>query len=100
MCAGCLRLSVMRYSASQVPSRDPRPKHSLRDTAVGTVAAAVLVPAVALAVLYPVVGAGVAALALAARLALRAVRGHVRERRRRKRARQVCVPKTDVCVDV
>jgi len=62
--------------------------------------ATLLAPALAMAVLYPVAAVGVAALAVTAGLALGPLRRFYRARRRAGRTREVCVPKTGVCVEV
>jgi hypothetical protein len=53
-----------------------------------------------MAVLYPAAAVAVAALAVAVGLALRPLRRLYRARRRAERTREICVPKTGVCVEV
>lgn len=94
------RLSVMKYTASQDPSRIPRPNHSLRRTAFGAVVATVLAPVVVLAVAYPVTAAAVVGFALATWPLVNGFRQLHRSRKRREETRQVCVPKTGICAEV
>jgi len=87
-----------------VPGRIPGPvfqsttdDYSVQRTAVGAVAATVLIPVVVLAVAYPVAVVAAVGGALAM---WPLVAGFRRLRRRRQRTRRVCVPKTGICAEL
>ncbi|WP_134670651.1 hypothetical protein [Halorussus marinus] len=82
------------------PLRDPRPNHGVPRTVLGAVAATVLIPGLVIAVLYPVAAVSVVVSGIGAALAIGALVRRYRVRRRRGRTREVCVPKTGVCVEV
>jgi hypothetical protein len=90
----------MRDPLHRDPTRDPRSSHSAQRTLPGALGATLLAPALVMAVLYPAAAVAVAALAVAVGLALRPLRRLYRARRRAGRTREICVPKTGVCVEV
>lgn len=94
-------LDVMRRKASEFPTAvyGPKPAYSLRQTFVGSAVAAALAVAVVMATVYPAAVASIVVGAVAGRRVVRAARRFRRTRRREGRARRVCVPKTNVCVE-
>jgi len=92
-------LPVMRSNSNPFPPDHvgPAPTYSIRATVVGTLFMAAVIMGVLFAVSNPVATALAGALAL---VASATVRRRCAVRRREGRAREVCVPKTGVCVEL
>jgi hypothetical protein len=92
----------MSYTPPRDPddSLDPASMHSLGYTLVASALTVIGTVAAVMAVLYPVTATGGALLVGASWYGVRTLRRYYRTRKRAGWSRELCVPKTDVCVEL
>lgn len=97
-----LFLTVMKYTPNQDPARhlSSASRHSLAYTVMASALAILGIITVVLALSYPNTAMGVVALAGTGVIAVRTFRRFYQTRRGMGQTRQVCVPKTNRCLEV